>query len=319
MDLSIIIVNWKSKDYLQRCVASVIAQTSGIAYEIVVIDNASFDGVDEMLRQHYPQVRFIQSVENLGFAKANNAAFKASSGTHILFLNPDTELLMPAINIMFDHLQKLPNAGAIGCKLFNADRSIQTSCIQSFPTILNQLVGSEFLRTLFPRSSLWGMAPLFSAKVEPTEVEMLSGACIMIKRTIFEQVGLFSEDYFMYAEDLDLCYKIKQAGYANYYVPGAAVVHFGGASSEKGPGELSVVMMRESMYRFMKKKRGKIYGLTYRTSTLVSAMGRLLLLIVLLPLQPVRKSWTLWNTSFKKWRAILSWSLGLKDAVPDQR
>lgn len=318
MDLSIIIVNWNSKDYLQKCIASILAWTSDIKYEIVVIDSASFDGVDKMLKQCYPQVRFIQSDRNIGFAKANNTAFKVSSGSHTLFLNPDTELVSPAVNILFDHMHTLPRAGAIGCTLLNSDGSLQTSCIQSFPTILNQLLSSEFLRALFPKSPLWGMASLFGAKDGPAEVEVISGACIMLRRTLFDQVGLFSEDYFMYAEDLDLCYKIRQAGYTNYYIPNAAAIHFGGGSTEKRPSDFSVVMMRESVWRFMKKHRGKIYGLAYRASTLISAVGRLLLLMILFPLQFVRKTGPSWNASFRKWRAILTWSLGHKDAASTQ-
>jgi len=312
MDLSIIIVNWNSKDYLQKCLASILAWTSGIKYEIVVIDSASFDGCEEMLRQQFPQVRFIQREKNNGFAKANNAAFRESSGRYILFLNPDTELVSPTINIMFDYLQKLPNVGAIGCRLLNADKTVQTSCIQAFPTILNQFLDSELLRTLWPKSSLWGNAHLFDVQIKPGEVEAISGACILVKRTIFEQVGYFSEDYFMYAEDLDLCYKIKQAGYKNYYIPNATVVHFGGGSTQKKPSVFSAVMMRESIWRFMRKKRGKIFGLTYRVSTLMSAVGRLALLVVFFPLYLIRMDAKSWNETFNKWRAILTWSLGFR-------
>jgi len=313
MDLSIIIVNWNSKEYLQKCIASILLWTSDIKYEIVVIDSASFDGCGEMLRQLFPQVRFIQSDKNLGFAKANNAACRESSGRYVLFLNPDTELIAPAVNILFDSMLKLPNAGAIGCKLLNTDKTVQTSCIQSFPTIINQFLDSEFLRKVWPKSVLWGNAPLFSAQMSPKEVDAIAGACMMVKRSIFEQVGFFSDDYFMYAEDLDLCYKIRQAGYTNYYIPNATAIHFGGGSTEKGSSDFSVVMMRESIWRFMKKTRGKIYGMAYRSSMLISAIGRLVLLMIILPLEGIRKGGTSWNASFKKWMSILTWSLGLKN------
>lgn len=315
MDLSIIIVNWNSKEYLRNCIASILATTRGIEFEIVVIDNASFDGCDQMLRQYYPQVRFIQSNHNLGFAKANNAAFRESCGRYILFLNPDTELVAPAVNIMFDYLQRLPNAGAVNCKLLNADKTIQTSCIQSFPTILNQLLDSELLRAFRPKSPLWGMAPLFGAENGPEEVEALSGACLMLKRTLFEQVGLFSEDYFMYAEDIDLCYRIRQAGYKNYYVPNTTVVHLGGGSMQKGPSDFSVVIMHESVWRFMRKTRGKLYGLAYRASTLISAIGRMALLVIVLPLHLIQRGRESWNASLRKWKAILAWSLGIEASV----
>lgn len=313
MELSIIIVNWNSKDYLQQCIASILHSKSEIKFEIVVIDGGSFDGSGEMLRQCYPQVKFIQSDKNLGFAKANNVAFKASSGRLVLFLNPDTKVVVPAIDILFDQMQKLSGAGAIGCKLLNADGSIQTSCIQSFPTILNQLLDSNFLRALFPKSRLWGMASLFGVTNGPTEVEVLSGACIMMRRSLFEQIGLFSEDYFMYAEDSDLCYKVRCAGYKNYFIPYATIFHFGGGSTEKAPSDFSVVMMRESVWRMMRKTRGRFYGFAYRVSTMISSISRLILLMVLFPLHLFRRGGGSWNGSFRKWKAILSWSLGLKD------
>jgi GT2 family glycosyltransferase len=320
MDLSIIIVNWNSKDYLQKCISSILSFTSDVDFEIVVIDNASFDGVDKMLKQCYPQqVRFIQSDKNLGFAKANNMAFRVTTGNYILFLNPDTELIDPAINILFSNIQMLPQAGAIGCKLLNADGTVQTSCIQSFPTIINQLFNAEFLRALFPKSQLWGMASLFSAQVGSAEVDVISGACLMLKRSLFEQVGLFSEVYFMYAEDLDLCYKVNQAGFTNYYIPEASVTHFGGGSTEKRPSDFSVVMMRESLWRFMKKNRGMLYCLFYRASTVISAIGRLLLLMILFPLKYFRQSESSRDASLKKWLIILTWSLGIKIADSNQR
>jgi GT2 family glycosyltransferase len=264
-----------------------------------------------MLRQSYPQVKFIQSDRNLGFAKANNEAFKRSCGRNLLFLNPDTVIAPSAINILYDWQQRLLNVGAVGCKLLNADKTVQTSCIQSFPTIINQLLDSEFFRKLWPKSTLWGMAPLFSSENEPKKVEVLSGACIMLKRSLFESIGLFSEDYFMYTEDIDLCYKISKSGFWNYYIPNASVIHFGGGSTQNAMSDFSVVMMRESIWRFLKKTRGNIYGLGYRISSLISAIGRLIFLMCLLPFQLVRQGQESFKASLRKWKAVLRWSLGI--------
>lgn len=318
MELSIIIVNWNSKDYLKKCIASIMGSKSEIKLEIVVIDGGSFDGSGEMLKECYPQVKFIQSDKNVGFAKANNIAFKASNGSHVLFLNPDTEVVVSAIDILLEQMQKLPKAGAIGCKLLNADGSVQTSCIQSFPTILNQLLNSEFLRTLFPKSRLWGMASLFVASNGPAEVEVISGACIMMRRSLFEQIGQFSEDYFMYAEDLDLCYKVRQAGYKNYYVPNATVFHFGGGSTQQRPSDFAVVMMRASVWRFLRKTQGEMYGSGYRCSMLISAIGRIVCLLVLLPLYLVLGCLASWKASARKWWAISVWSMGLKEEAGEK-
>lgn len=312
VDLSIIIVNWNSKEYLRSCIESILLWTSHIAYEIVVIDGASFDGCGEMLHQCFPQVRFIQSETNVGFAKANNRAFHESQGRYILFLNPDTELINSAINIMFDFIRKTPNAGAIGCKLLNADKTVQTSCIQSFPTLLNQFLDSEVLRRLWPKSSLWGNATLFDDQTAAREVNGIVGACIMVERSLFEKVGFFSEEYFMYAEDLDLCHKIQKAGRINYYLSDATIIHFGGGSSEKAPSDFSVVMMRESVWRMLKKTRGSVYGVAYRISTMVLSISRLIVLAALFPMHLTRRGEKSWNGSFRKWKTILTWSLGLK-------
>jgi GT2 family glycosyltransferase len=270
-----------------------------------------------MLRQHFPQVRFIQSDKNHGFAKANNAAFAVSLGRCLLFLNPDTELVSPAINAMYNCLLRLPIAGAVGSKLLNANRTVQTSCIKSFPTILNQFLDSEFLRMLWPNSSLWGMAALFSTEKEPQQVEALSGACVMLKRDVFERVGLFSEEYFMYAEDVDLCYKIWKEGYKNYYMPRAIVIHFGGGSTQKASSDFSEIMIRESNERFLRKARGKLYSLGYRGSTLICALARISILIIFSPWRIIRSGSESWWVSLRKWRGIMTWSLGFENRVKD--
>jgi hypothetical protein len=303
MDLSIIIVNWNSVEFLKKCIPSIRAGIHDIEYEIVVIDSASFDGCEEMLRENFPKVKFIQSQENVGFARANNHAFAHSCGHSVLFLNPDTEIEGSAINTIYKYLQKLPKAGALGCKLLNSDRSIQTSCIQSFPTILNQVLDSEFLRLRSHQSSLWGIAPLYEEKSKFSVVDAISGACIMMNRDLFEQIGKFSEDYFMYTEDIDLCYKIKQAGHLNYYLPEATIIHYGGGSSHEAKSNFAVIMMRESMYKFLKKTKGRCYAWCYRVSMLFIALFRLALLTINRLIKPGNES------SFQKWCAILQWSL----------
>jgi N-acetylglucosaminyl-diphospho-decaprenol L-rhamnosyltransferase len=311
-ELSIIIVNWNSKDYVRKCVQSILASTREIEFEIVVVDGASFDGCKEMLAQEFPEVRFVQCEKNVGFAKANNLGFGQSRGEHLLFLNPDTEVIGPAINLLRQALSEIHGAGIVGAKLLNTDGSVQTSCVQPFPTILNQLLDAEVLRRAFPRHSFWGMAPLFSAGKKPEPVQVLSGACLMVHRAVFAQVGRFSEDYFLYAEDLDLCYKVSRIGLKNYYVPAASVIHHGGGSSQTKQSTFSAVMMRESVYRFLTKVRGKWYSAGYRYSLALSALGRLALLLVLLPVKMVRGEVAAANDSIRRWLAILKWTLGLQ-------
>ena len=312
MDLSIIIVNWNSVEFLKKCISSIRAETHSIEYEIIVIDSASFDGCEEMLYENFPEVIFIQSQENVGFARANNHAFGHSCGRSVLFLNPDTEIEGSAINIIYTYLRKLPKTGALGCKLLNSDRSIQTSCIQSFPTILNQVLDSEYLRLRFPKSSLWGTASLFENKSEPSLVDAISGACIMMDRDVFEQIGKFSEEYFMYTEDIDLCYETRQAGYLNYYLPEATVIHHGGGSSQEAKSNFAVVMMCQSMYTFLMKTKGHSYAWCYRLSMLFNALLRLFILLISCVGFKRQKM-----NSINKWQAVLQWTFNKNELIKE--
>ena len=308
MELSIIIVNWNSRDYLEKCLASIYANTVDIAFEIIVIDSGSFDGADRMIKEQYAQVKFIQSAANLGFAKANNRAFDASVGKCVMFLNPDTEIAGPAINALHSALNLLPRAGAVGCKLLNADGTIQSTSIRSIPTILNRVLDSDSLRRQWPRSRLWGMAPLFEVGTGAREVEAISGACVILKRDAFLRVGRFTEEYFMYAEDIDLSYKLRKGGYLNYYVPTATVIHYGGSSSKESESTFSAVMMPEATRRFLQKTRGARYARCYRGAMCAAAVARLIILAIATVVSSRRRSSNL-QGSFRKWLAVLRWSL----------
>ncbi len=315
LDLSIIIVNWNSAEFVHRCISSICKHATGLACEIIVIDNASFDGCDRMLRESDPEVRYIQSDTNLGFAKANNLAFESSRGNSLLFLNPDTEITGPAIATLYGEFSKLLAAGLVGARLLNGDGTLQASCVQSFPTIINQVLDCEWLRRRWPKSALWGIEPLYQEAVTVVEVEAISGACMLIRREVFERVGRFSEDYFMYTEDLDLCYKARKSGLKNYYIPGAAIVHFGGSSSKQAASNFSCIMMRESIWRFLCRTRGDFYGLGYRCAMLLSAVGRLGLLLLFFPVQTLRGRRQRWMGSFREWCAVLRWSVRLSAPV----
>lgn len=278
-DLSIIIVNWNSTSYLLKCLESICAQTHETAFEIIVVDNASPDGDVGIVKQQYPDVVVIESPVNLGFAGANNLGFRSSRGAYVAFLNPDTMLLNPAFDLMFRRAASLPSMGAMGCTLLNEDQSVQTACIQTFPTILNQLLDLDVLRNRFPACPLWNIAPLFAGGTEPSRVEVISGACVMFRREVFAQIGQFSEEYFMYAEDLDLCYKAAQAGFTNYYIPQGQIIHYGGKSSVR---RRAVVMKWRSILQYVAKHRGYAYQLVFRAAMACSALVRLALLMAAL-------------------------------------
>jgi hypothetical protein len=314
MDLSIIIVNWNSSHCVTECVSSIQAQTNNLEYEVIIVDNASTDDSCRILQESYPGVRLIRSPQNLGFARANNLGFQNSSGRILLFLNPDTELCGPTINLMQGCLDSSADIGVLGCRLLNSDLSVQTGCIQPFPTILNQIADAEPLRRLAPRLSLWGMWPLFeSDHGRPVEVEAVSGACLMIKREVFEQVGSFSTDYFMYMEDLDLCYQVKKVGKKVCYLGSASIVHHGRQSSKKRGGEgYSGPMVRESCLMFFEKTRGPFYAGLYRLTTLLISIFRIAVLVVLLPIPSARLDKDSFRRSLAKWHRILRWTIGLE-------
>ncbi|MCP4370266.1 MAG: glycosyltransferase family 2 protein [Deltaproteobacteria bacterium] len=310
MDISIIIVNWNSLHHLKKCLTSIYSQPQDVEFEVIVVDNASYDGSDDLVRVEYPSVRFIQSNENLGFAKANNLGYQYASGSNLLFLNPDTEIIDHAIKTMYSHLHTMPDAGAIGCKLLNTDLSLQTSCIQPYPTVMNQVFDIEFLKVLFPKLKLWGMQPLFHNNARPDEVEVISGACIMVKRDVFNEVKQFSTDYFMYSEDLDLCYKINQAGYKTYYVGTAHIIHHGGGSTNKKQNNFSAVLMRESIFKFLEKSKGKTNANLYKLVMLIVAICRVLLVLILIPSALLIGKFNTMLFAFTKWKKIFCWSIG---------
>jgi GT2 family glycosyltransferase len=258
----------------------------------------------------------IKSGVNLGFAGANNLGFAKSSGEYVLFLNPDTEIVDNAITTMLDQTASLQDCGIIGCKLLNTDLSVQTSCIQTFPTIPNQVLDYEYLRLRWPSCSFWSIGALFSDDVNPVSVEVISGACMLLRRDVFKRAGMFTEDYFMYAEDLDLCYKVKALGLCNYYVGKAQVIHHGGQSSNRvSISNWSIIMRFKAVHKFCVKRQGSLYGLLFRAAMGAGALLRIVVLSLAKPFaaNDLRKQSIKNSTS--KWLAVLKWSYGVDAAV----
>jgi GT2 family glycosyltransferase len=309
MILSIIIVNWNSRKYLDSCLRSIKESGIDFPYEIIVVDNASYDGSREMIQDRYDDVKYVQCEVNGGFSYANNVGFEQSLGEYLLFLNPDTEILGNAIIEMVRVLSARHDAGAVGCTLLNPDGSYQASCIQSFPTIINQVLDSEFLRKVIPKSSLWGNAPLFTTSNEISEVDVISGACIMIKRETFVSVGRFCRDYFMYSEDVDMCFNISKAGYKIIFIKNARVIHHGGASTNKQKKTLFItVVMNDSKLKYFIKYRGNFYAALYRIAMGINALVRIAFLLVISPAYYYRHR-TIPLSSLYKWSYTLIWGI----------
>jgi N-acetylglucosaminyl-diphospho-decaprenol L-rhamnosyltransferase len=314
LDLSIIFVNWNSLEYLRDCIASVLTNTKKTSFEIIVVDNASPQGGVELLKEQFPQVTVLKSEENLGFAGANNLGFRHASGEYVLLLNPDTLLVGPTIDLLMDAVRNLPDAGIVGCKMLNTDLSIQTTSIQKFPTILNQLFNSEYLHLKWPGCPLWNIAPLFSDQGGIVSVEVIPGACMLLRSKVFAEVGMFSEDYFMYAEDLDLNFKLRKAGYANYYVGQATIIHHGGRSSSRQKvSQWSTMMKFRAMTRYYRKNRGRTYELGYRAAMSCVALGRLLILGLMVPFGNAIRDKQYVRNAFEKWKVVLRCAIGRQD------
>jgi GT2 family glycosyltransferase len=309
MEVSIVCVNWNSLAYLRESLASIYQHTSGISFEIIVVDNASPDGGGDALKAEFPEITLIKSVRNLGFAGACNLGFRHSSGNYVLLLNPDTKLVSPAINILLEQMESLPDAGIVGCKLLNTDLSVQTASVQKFPTLLNQLTNVEYLRLRWPGCPLWDISPLFQNSHAPVKVEVIPGACMLLRREVFEKAGLLTEDYFMYAEDIDLNYKVKRLGLSSYYVGTAQIVHHGGKSSARQKvSHWSLIMKHRAMLKYCRMSGGALYAVLYRMTMGLSALVHLGLLALAFPFADKE----LIRLTSSKWCTVLRWSVGLE-------
>lgn len=309
MELSIIIVNWNAGHYLRECLRSVLAAVGEMSAEVVVVDSASTrDNIDE-LAAGFPAVRFVRCTDNVGFGRANNIGAQATTGELLLFLNPDTVVIDRAIQEMVETVRSEPQAAIVGCKLLNSDGSVQLSAIQSFPTILNQVLAADWLQRRFPGSPLWRLTPLFATDVTPVAVEAVSGACLLIRRRVFEAVGGFSREFFMYAEDVDLCRKAAQQGGQTWVVPAATVLHHGGGSSRQRPvSSWSSVVQQHAKYVFVRKYHGVVYAAAFRGAVGLAALLRVTCLALAAPFAKRRANSTA-AQSYGKWRAIFYWSV----------
>jgi hypothetical protein len=234
MDISVIIVNYNVRQFLENALLSIQRALAGLEGEIFVVDNASDDGSAEMVRSKFPGVRLIESRENIGFSRANNLALRQATGKFLLLINPDTIVQEDTIRVMMAFFGAHPEAGLAGCKILNPDGSFQLPCRRSFPTpwiAFTKIIG---LSALFPRSRLFGRYNLSFLDPDQTyPVEAVSGSFMMLRREVYDAIGGLDEAFFMYGEDLDWCFRVRQTGYRVYYVHATAIVHFKGQSTRR--------------------------------------------------------------------------------------
>jgi N-acetylglucosaminyl-diphospho-decaprenol L-rhamnosyltransferase len=279
LDLSIVIVNWNTCDLLAQCLQSIYDTTSGLDFEVIVVDNASVDGSAEMVRREFSRARLIQNTENVGFARANNQAMATSQGRSILLFNSDAIATPGAIQSLVRLAVAEPRAGIVGARLLNADGSFQASHTP-FPNLWREfLILSGVGRMFYGR---WYPSRGPEEDKGPQMVDYVEGACMLVRREAFEDVGGLDESYFMYAEEVDLCYAMRAKGWQVWYQPAAKVIHLGGGSSQNRRPQREADLYC-SRVRFFRKRYGnraawllklQIYGLT-TIKTIVHGLLRL--------------------------------------------
>ena len=272
IDLSIVILNWNVRELLDGCLASL--RSDHYALEIIVVDNASCDDSVAMVRAKYPQATVIANAENRGFTGGNNQGIAASHGRYVLVLNPDTLVLGDALDRMVAYLDDHPDVGALGPQLLNPDRSIQSSR-RRFPTLTSAFFESTWLQGLAPKRIL---THYYMDDITPDhahEVDWLNGACTIFRREVFDRVGVYdAQNFFMYSEELDLCRRVKEAGWKIVYLPEAQVIHYVGQSSDQAVAPRHIYF-QTSKVRYFRKWHGSLQANLLRVFLLGSYLWQM--------------------------------------------
>lgn len=260
MQLSIIIVNYNVRHFLEQALHSVYAAIEGIDAEVFVVDNNSVDGSVSMLRQNFHWIKLVALKENLGFSRANNVAIRQAQGKYILLLNPDTVVETDTFRKCLDFMEAHPKAGGLGLKMINGKGEFLPESKRALPTPWVAFYKIFGLARLFPKSKTLGRYHLtYLSPDETHEVEVLSGAFMMLRKETLDKIGLLDEAFFMYGEDIDLSYRIIKAGYKNYYFADTKIIHYKGESTKKGSLNY-VLVFYNAMMIFARKhfSRGKL-------------------------------------------------------------
>ena len=253
--LSIIIVNYNVKYYLEQCLEAVRRAAQGLQVEVFVVDNLSTDGSIDYLRGRFPEVTFVENRENVGFSRANNQAIRMSQGRYVLLLNPDTIVAEDTLARFVAFMEAHPEAGGAGAYMLNVDGTFAPESRRGLPTPFVAMCKMTGLAALFPKSRLLGRYYMrYLDENEVNEIEVISGAYMMLRREALDKVGLLDEDFFMYGEDIDLSYRILQGGYKNYFLP-ARMLHYKGESTVKSSYRY-VYTFYQAMRLFFRKHYG---------------------------------------------------------------
>ncbi|MET0636324.1 MAG: glycosyltransferase family 2 protein [Chitinophagaceae bacterium] len=325
MILSVIIVNYNVKYFLEQSLRSVLAAAVATRIEVIVIDNNSEDNSLAYLRPLFPEVIFVANEQNIGFAKACNQGLARARGKYILFLNPDTIVPEDIFSRCINFLERRPDAGALGVRMIDGRGRFLRESKRAFPSPLTAFYKLTGLARMFPRSPVFSRYHLghLDASIDQ-QVDVLSGAFLMIPRAVLDITGGFDETFFMYGEDIDLTYRIQEAGFKNYYFAGASIIHFKGESTRKASANY-VRMFYQAMSLFVKKHYGKTRARVFNFSiqlaiglrAVLSAFGRFIRFIgmpiidaalILLSFFLAKKCWSAWVKTNTDYDAVLIWS-----------
>ncbi|MCB0284046.1 MAG: glycosyltransferase [Calditrichaeota bacterium] len=274
LKISIIIVNYNVKDFLEQAIESVSRALKNIPSEIIVVDNNSIDGSVQMIRERFPDIKLIASNKNLGFSGGNNLALKQAAAEYIVLLNPDTVVQEDTFTKLLDFFDNTPDASAATCKILNPNGTFSIDCRHSIPTPSTAFWKLIGFNRLFPKSRIFGRYNLTYLNENDTyAVEAISGSFMMIKNEIVQNVGLLDETFFMYCEDIDYCYRINQAGGKIYYVPDTQIVHYKGESSKANNLDY-VITFNRSLYQFYKKHYQQKYVYPFKWLILLGVILR---------------------------------------------
>ena len=253
-DLTIVIVSYNSLSFLKECLNSILSNPPGVGHEIIVVDNASADGTGEFVKKNYPEIILIPNNRNIGFAAANNRAIEKSCSKYVLLINSDCMVYKKSLGSLVEFMEKNPEVGIAGPKIVNSDGTIQFSC-RRFPSVFNA-AAHTILTDIFPDnpfSKKYKLADI--SRDNPFKVDWVSGSCMIIRRKALEDTGILDENYFMYVEDLDICYRMWQKNWEVYYYPEAEIMHYIAGSSDSGKIKASFRMQKSVFYFFWKNYR----------------------------------------------------------------
>ncbi len=257
MDVSIIVINWNGRELLARCLQCVQATVKRVDYEVIVVDNASTDGSQEMVKSNFPDTRLIENTQNVGFAKANNQGMGIAQGRYVLLLNSDAFVKDGTIDTMVAFMDSHPDAGMAACKLLYEDGTVQPSC-SHFPSLETEFYTAVGLEKLFPNSRVFGKYQMrYWDHNDVREVDVILGAFMMVRREVIAQIGVMDDSFFMYSEEVDWCYRCKKAGWKIYATPETDAVHIWGGTSQQVRAEM-IVQLYLSRVKFFRKHYGNL-------------------------------------------------------------